>query len=133
MRRKFLFIHRWLGIVFGVFISIICFSGAVLVFQDELNRMANRISVPEGATMLPPDDLIEAVNQWKTDDLTFVALQMPSEDGIVAEAQFAELGRQTIAVNPYTGERLGESGSAMVRFVKKLHRWLLMPPADTHG
>ena len=133
MKRQILFIHRWLGIVFGVFISIICFSGAVLVFQDELNRMANRISVPDGATMLSPDDLVEAVNQWKTDDLTFVALQMPSEDGVVAEAQFAELGRQTIAVNPYTGERLGESGSSVVRFVKKLHRWLLMPPADTHG
>ena len=89
MKRQILFIHRWLGIVFGVFISIICFSGAVLVFQDELNRMANRISVPDGAVMLSPDKLIEVVNQWKTDDLTCMVAQIEedAEEPTVGEDQ----------------------------------------------
>ena len=133
MRNIFLFIHRWLGIVFGVFISVICLSGAVLIFSNELNNAANRISKPEGATPLTADELIEAVNHWNTTGLTFVALQMPADDRHVAQAQFAEMGRNTIAVNPYTGEVLGPSGSAFVGFIRKLHRWLLMPPADTHG
>lgn len=133
MRNTFLFIHRWLGIVFGVFISVICLTGAVLVFSNEINSAANRVSKPDEATPLSADELIDAVNQWNTDGLTFVALQMPADDHHVAEAQFAELGRNTLAVHPYTGEVLGQSGSAFVGFVKKLHRWLLMPPADTHG
>ncbi|MBQ7530799.1 MAG: PepSY domain-containing protein [Paludibacteraceae bacterium] len=133
MRNTFLFIHRWLGIVFGVFISVICLSGAVLIFSNELNNAANRISKPDDATPLTADELIEAVNRWNTDGLTFVAIQMPADDHHVAQAQFAEMGRNTIAVNPYTGEVLGQSGSAFVGFVKKLHRWLLMPPKDTHG
>ena len=133
MRNTFLFIHRWLGIVFGVFISIICLSGAVIIWGNELNDAANRISKPEGATPLTADELIEAVNRWNADGLTFVALHMPADDHHVAEAQFAEMGRNTFAVNPYTGEVLGQSGSALNRFAIKLHRWLLMPPADTHG
>ena len=36
MRKICLKIHRWLGLALGIFISIICFSGAVLVFQDEI-------------------------------------------------------------------------------------------------
>ena len=36
MRKICLIIHRWLGLALGIFISIICFSGAVLVFQDEI-------------------------------------------------------------------------------------------------
>ena len=133
MRNTFLFIHRWLGIGFGVFISVICLTGAVLVFSNEINSAANRVSKPDDAEPLTADELIEAVNQWNTDGLTFVALQMPVDDHHVAEAQFAELGRNTLAVHPYTGEVLGQSGSAFVGFVKKMHRWLMMPPEDTHG
>ncbi|MBQ9439193.1 MAG: PepSY domain-containing protein, partial [Paludibacteraceae bacterium] len=36
MRKIMLLLHRWLGIVFGVFISIICLTGAMIVFQDEI-------------------------------------------------------------------------------------------------
>lgn len=36
MRNICLKIHRWLGLALGVFIAIICFSGAVIVFQDEI-------------------------------------------------------------------------------------------------
>ena len=102
-----------LVIVFGVFISVICLTGAVLVFSNEINSAANRISKPDDAKLLTADELIEAVNQWNTDGLTFVALQMPADDHHVAEAQFAELGRNTLAVHPYTGEVLGQSGSAV--------------------
>lgn len=36
MKKTFLLIHKWLGIVFGVFISIACFTGAILVFRSEI-------------------------------------------------------------------------------------------------
>ena len=36
MRKICLKIHRWLGLALGIFISIICFSGVVLVSQDEI-------------------------------------------------------------------------------------------------
>lgn len=36
MKKTFLLIHKWLGIVFGVFISIACFTGAILLFRSEI-------------------------------------------------------------------------------------------------
>ena len=36
MRKLFLKIHRYLAIPFGIFISIACFTGALLVFRNEL-------------------------------------------------------------------------------------------------
>lgn len=36
MKKFCLILHRWLGIVFGIFISIMCFTGAILVFRSEI-------------------------------------------------------------------------------------------------
>lgn len=131
MKKVFLYGHRWMGLVFGVFITVVCLSGAVLVWQDELNKQANRIS-PQGE-MLGAEELVERVRQQQPEGMTFVALHIPADDHHVAEAQFAEMGRQTLAINPYTGELGGKAGSSLVAFTKKLHRWLLMAPEDTHG
>jgi uncharacterized iron-regulated membrane protein len=131
MKKIFRYGHRWMGLIFGIFITVVCLTGAVLVWQDELNSFANR-TTPQGE-MLDAETLIERVQQQQPEGLTLVALHMPADDHHVAEAQFAELGRQTLAVNPYTGELDDKAGSSLVAFTKKLHRWLLMPPADTHG
>lgn len=36
MKKFCLKLHRWFGLALGVFIAIICFTGAVIVFQDEI-------------------------------------------------------------------------------------------------
>lgn len=41
MRKICLKIHRWLGLVLGVIISVICLTGAVIVFQDEIKESIN--------------------------------------------------------------------------------------------
>ena len=47
MRKICLKIHRWLGLALGVFMAIICFSGAAIVFQDEMKEMMPRDEVAE--------------------------------------------------------------------------------------
>ena len=32
-------IHLWLSVPFGLIITLICFSGAMLVFEDEVNEL----------------------------------------------------------------------------------------------
>ena len=41
MRKICLKVHRWLGLAFGGIISIICLTGAVIVFQDEIKEAIN--------------------------------------------------------------------------------------------
>lgn len=56
MRRTFFLIHKWLAIPFGVFISIMCFTGALLVFKSEIASAlgcdANDMPFFKGVTQL---------------------------------------------------------------------------------
>ena len=60
--RVFRKIHLWLSVPFGIVISLVCFSGAMLVFEKELTRMANpdMYRVESGGRQpLPMDVLVE--------------------------------------------------------------------------
>ena len=38
MKKLFRDIHLWLSVPFGVFITLICFSGSMLVFEKEISE-----------------------------------------------------------------------------------------------
>lgn len=64
MRKIFRKIHLWLSVPFGLIITLICFSGAMLVFESEVNELMR----PElyfvkkvGTAPLPVDQLLEKV------------------------------------------------------------------------
>lgn len=39
MKKVFRKLHLWLSVPFGIFITLICFSGAMLVFEKEITEM----------------------------------------------------------------------------------------------
>lgn len=41
MKKKFRQIHLWLSVPFGIIISILCLSGAALVFENEITEALN--------------------------------------------------------------------------------------------
>ena len=136
MRKIMLLLHRWLGIVFGVFISIICLTGAMIVFQDEIKTVINtrfhNLSISSDAVALPPDSLAVLV-QTQADSLTLVELQMPYRLTDAAVAQFAETGRKKLFVSAVTGEVLGwEREAKLLTFAKNAHRYLLNVPSEPH-
>ena len=42
MKKAFRKIHLWLSVPFGLIITVICFSGAALVFEDEVMELCRR-------------------------------------------------------------------------------------------
>ena len=42
MRKLFRKLHLWLSVPFGVVVTLVCFSGAMLVFEDEVVRLTHR-------------------------------------------------------------------------------------------
>ena len=42
MRKLFRQLHLWLSVPFGVVVTLVCFSGAMLVFEDEVVRLSHR-------------------------------------------------------------------------------------------
>ena len=137
MRKICLKIHRRLGLAFGVIISIICLTGAVIVFQDEIKEAINadirHVEDKGEGRYLTDEALIDAIRRHTVEDLTLKSIQMPSNADEQAYAQFAERGHQKLAVNPYTGELIGwEKESALVNTAKQLHRYLLNVPSEPH-
>ena len=60
MRKAFAKIHLWFSIPFGIIISVICLSGAALVFEQDITRALNpgfyRVEVEDGAKPLTPSE-----------------------------------------------------------------------------
>jgi uncharacterized iron-regulated membrane protein len=61
-RRFFYEIHLWLGILCGIIVFLVCLSGAILVFRDDINRFADPgkyyVSVPQNGQRMPIDELV---------------------------------------------------------------------------
>lgn len=134
MRKLFGKIHLWLSIPVGIILSIICFSGAALVFEKEITQACKphlyKVSVPEGnAAALPPSQLIARIKEQTADSLKLTSLQYSGKADEAATVTFKNAGRKSLSVNPYTGEVNGWiEGNAFFQTMRKLHRWLLNPP-----
>ena len=123
MKRIFRHLHLWLSVPFGLAISLICFTGAILVFErpitEGLAPHLYRAEPAPGQQALPPHRLLAAVRAQVPDSLHVASLQCGGE-GRAAFITFRETGRRTLSVNPYTGQANGwVEGNAFFRTVRK--------------
>ncbi|NDV79217.1 PepSY domain-containing protein [Dysgonomonas sp. 511] len=128
--RKFLKkLHRWLSIPTGIIITIVCLTGAILVFQDEILELANpsHYFVKETTgNPIPLDELIPMVNA-QMDTNTVASVQVSHDRGRTYSMTLAKGFRETAFVNQYTGQITGYYKFRESPFftVMTLHRWLM--------
>lgn len=128
--RKFLKqLHKWLSIPAGILITIICLTGAILVFQDEILELANpsHYFVEEiNKTPIPLDELIPLVNS-QLDSNTVAGVQVSHDPGRTYKMTLSEGFRISAFVNQYTGKVTGiyEFRESPFFTIMSLHRWLL--------
>lgn len=126
-------IHLWLGIGSGIIIFIICLSGTILVFQEEIEDMFAEEVVLTGKD-LPVKSLEELKNSIGAAGLGQLnSITVPSEKVGFYEARIKTSPQDrrgtTYLVNPHTAEVLPQPESAASEFMFsmfKLHRWLLL-------
>ena len=104
-KKLFRQLHLWLSVPFGILLTLICFSGAMLVFEDEVTQWAKphlyrvsetsgtRISTEEAADLvaatLPEGMKVRGVKAFPGADRTYqVSLSKPKH--------------ASVFVNPYT-------------------------------
>lgn len=71
MRKFFLALHKWLSIPVGIILVIVCLSGSILVFQDEIRKWAHPERYFVNTTRqepIPLEQLISMVNSQLTDN-----------------------------------------------------------------
>ena len=81
-------LHRWIGIVLFVLIAPIAFSGALLVFHDELDAVLNsqRYAVSGNATLAPSAYLASAATALD-DTLRPASVRYPEHPGAPVTVQ----------------------------------------------
>jgi uncharacterized iron-regulated membrane protein len=130
--RKIIFwFHLISGIIAGIFIFIMCVSGALLSFEPNIlafaeSQMRNVKPPTENAQRLSINEIIAKVQSAKPNAKpSGITLQNDKN----AAATIA-LGREgQLFVNPYSGEITGEGASGwrgFFRVVEDAHRWLAL-------
>lgn len=117
--------HLAAGLIAGLFIGIMCFTGTVLAFEDEIvawaERDARQVTPPAtDATRLPLADLQRKLREAQPDFRpTGVVLLNDPEAAITFNA-----GRdEGIYVNPYTGEVRQPSSTKTHDFMHLMVAW----------
>ena len=112
-------------------IVITCLTGAVMVFQDEIEQLCfpkrYTVSGYEGRTPLPFSELVPVVNAQLTDN-EVASIQIYPDPGRTYRMGLKNGRRVTAFVDPYTGEVIAVSEFTKSFFGKImfLHRWLML-------
>lgn len=135
MRKAFRKIHLWLSVPLGLIIAIICFTGALLVFEEQVTQLANRhlyyVENP-GSQPLPVGTLVEKVESLPTKGASITGVTIYPQPDRSYQVNLSAPKGAAVYIDPYTGEVLGQSQrTPFFRTVFLLHRWLLdSQPAD---
>lgn len=129
MKKIFAKIHLWLAIPLGIILSIICLSGALLVFETEILETLHRgryFIKEKGAEVMPMDELIAKVNA-NLEDNSVNSVTIPADTDRNYVLSLSKGFRVSAYVNPYTGDIVDivEGKGAFFGTMLRLHRWLL--------
>lgn len=122
-------LHTWLSIPLGVFITLICFSGAMLVFETEITERCRSevffVDNVEGAP-LPVEQLLAKVSATLPDSVSVTGVNIPADPARTYQVTLSKPRRASVYVNPYTGEITGRyERLPFFDTMFHLHRWLL--------
>lgn len=122
-------LHKWLSLPVGIIITVVCLTGAILVFQDEILEASNPTHYfieDINGVPIPLDELIPMVNA-QLDSNSVASVQISDDPKRTYRMALAEGFRITAFVNQYTGEITGYYKFRESPFytIMALHRWLM--------
>jgi len=123
-------VHLWLGLGSGIILFLVCFSGTMLVFEEEIkSAFAEEMKVSVSSEKLG----IEELNKKLVGQGTIASITLPSKEYEPYEYSIKTSPKDrrgsVFMVDPYTGSVLEPQKSSLEGFfgsMFKLHRWLLL-------
>lgn len=129
MRKLFREVHKWLSIPVGLIITVICLTGAILVYEKEILELyyPERYFVEDaGRDPISLDKLIPIINQ-QLDTNSVASVRVSSDPKETYRVSLEKGFRVTAFVDQYTGKVTGVNQFRESFFFKimSLHRWLM--------
>ena len=129
-------IHLWLSVPFGIIITLICFSGAMLVFEPDITRIIRSevyYATSSEGKPLPMDVLMEKVKATLPDSVSITGITVFADKDRTYQVNLSKPRRASMFIDQYSGNITGKYeriGFFSIMF--KLHRWLL-DSSNPHG
>ena len=122
-------IHLWLSVPFGIIITLICFSGAMLIFEPEITRSVKSdvyyVSSSEGEP-LTMAELLETVKSTLPDSVSITGVTVFSDKDRTYQVNLSKPRRASLFIDQYSSEITGKyEPIGFFSTMFKLHRWLL--------
>ena len=129
MKKAFRKIHLWLSVPTGIIITLVCFSGAMLVFEKEITEAVKPelyfVKEAKGEP-IPMRQLMEKVEETLPDSVSISGVTVFADSTRTYQVSLSKPRRASIYVNQYTGEVTGRSERLpFFNTMFHLHRWLL--------
>lgn len=129
-------IHLWLSVPFGIIITLVCFSGAMLIFEPEITRSVRHdvyYVASHEATPLPMSTLLETAQASVPDSVEITGVTVYNDPERTYQVNLSKPRRAALFIDQYTGEITGRyERLGFFSTMFGLHRWLL-DSADPHG
>lgn len=129
-------IHLWLSVPFGIIVTLVCFSGAMLIFEPEITRVmrSNVYYVASvGESPLPMGELMETAKATLPDSVSITGVTVFEDASRTYQVNLSKPRRASLFIDQYTGEITGRyERIGFFSTMFKLHRWLL-DSANPHG
>ena len=129
MKKALRKIHLWLSVPTGIIITLVCFSGAMLVFEKEITEAIKPelyfVKEAEGEP-IPMQQLMEKVEETLPDSVSISGVTVFADSTRTYQVSLSKPRRASIYVNQYTGEVTGRSERLpFFNTMFHLHRLLL--------
>ena len=124
-------IHLWLSVPSGIFIALICFSGAMMVFEKEITEMCRHdlyfVQEVKDST-LSEQQVTEIVSATLPDSVEVTGVKTFPQADRAWQVSLSKPRRASVFVDQYTGEIKGRyERLPFFDTMFHLHRWLLDP------
>lgn len=127
-------LHLWLGLLSGIIVFIVCITGCMYAFKDEINDMTQpwKFISPQDKAILLPTEVLEIANrQISNTEPTAITYGEPF-DAVFVDYYDPKTGMSTVYIDQYDGRVLKTvvkraDDFDFFRFVLSGHRNLWLP------
>ncbi len=122
-------LHLWLGLLSSIVIFVLCLSGSIYAFKNQIIDLYNydKIFVSASAqTKMKPDEVVTIFNK-EGKQVTALAMPVGNRSWMVSYNE--GLANSSTFINPYTGQKLGSADAGLNSFfevILDLHRNLML-------
>lgn len=122
-------LHLWLGLLSSIVIFVLCLSGSIYAFKNQIIDLYNYDKIFVSAsdqTKMKPDEVATIFNK-EGKQVTALAMPVGNRSWMVSYNE--GLANSSTFINPYTGQKLGSADAGLNSFfevILDLHRNLML-------